>query len=95
MEWTDPKSSKQCLYMWAPPILCYGLTKLSFAKSKQGLKNPVKHKVSVLALENREWERERERGISNGGVWETKRKPLLINIMFYYNSNSGVSVLLV
>ena len=46
--------------MWTPPILRYGLTKLSFAKSKQGIKNPVKHKDSVLALENRERERERE-----------------------------------
>ena len=62
--------------MWAPPILCYGLTKLSFAKSKQGLKNPVKHKVSVLALENRECEREREREVSAMEAFEKLRESL-------------------
>ena len=60
--------------MWAPPILCYGLTKLSFAKSKPGLKNPVKHKVSVLALENRE--REREREVSAMEAFEKLRESL-------------------
>ena len=49
------------------------------------IKNPVEHKASVLALKNRERERER-------GVRETKRKPLLINLMSNSNSNSGVSV---
>ena len=54
------------------------------------IKNPVEPKASVLALKNTETER--ERGISNGGVREIKRKPLLINLVFNYNSNSGVSV---
>ena len=57
------------------------------------IKNPVEHKASVFkAKTERERERERVRGISNGGVRETKRKPLLINLMFNSNSNSWVSV---
>ena len=43
-------------------------------------------------IKNPERERERERGISNGGVRETKRKPLLINLMFNSNTNLRVSV---